>query len=739
MSLAAYGPYGKYKENTDIFTTWLDDTAKASGWKPFAQRTSRLKGEARKAAKKETSESQYAITTNELLDQIVHVAKAEPPANAMPPSIHRALVTAIQIRQRQADLIRDAGDETGSHRYFISVLEYGLEKLPKGVDTEDVDQNGVSKIENMFMCNPFDGLEIDHIEEDEEEEKISIAQEEMITTLPGSPSIDMDTIPNLAPTVFSFFEELQELREYVTGLWRQVFDGSMHITQATVLTLSCFEEVRRAESRTDDDELRLDNLVMLSAGCTLSKLVRLEWHRNPRATDFVKQDEFIRQLIIEMELNEIIGQRPETEGYLTAIEKLHVADKAYTTLQQVWTTGSVTTAAVFVAQTLWQIHTISNDKYLRFECAKLAKPKRTDTQEPGPNKGDDEQWDATRFNTDHMNEYKRVRLDAFKQNAKHLLKDSPVVRNPDPDFLEKANPLLPWIWLTFIRSLEETRPVAFANYDFSVFLASHLYNAPRKMGRCSTPWPELDEIMQYFVRPIFASEIPSGSNSIVSRFAYRLGLAGIGRERWKAKKAWVINCSPIAQVLRTSTSDFTGKDTRDFLPALTGLAETYYRQAKGTSVADAPRQRRPPWHQLSARQRLSKFEEYLELAIPMMEFDWASLTKRCMRFHMTTQNRLAEECGIDWRQEPKEGEPTGSHGPGFISMVTILLLMLARTEPGYRTLDRIQTDEEQRIMGLTKMMDIAVECLDRELSRQTKDEAEAARLETGVFSARKHL
>lgn len=124
------GSYLRYKEDTNVFTTWLSKAAVACEYKP-AQRqqlkqrpaqqqtpttTPRLKGKARKEAKAAAAESKklsdnndapqptvkYNVTTQELLNQAEAVAKCGKATVKLPDSVVRILQRAIGARKRCA-------------------------------------------------------------------------------------------------------------------------------------------------------------------------------------------------------------------------------------------------------------------------------------------------------------------------------------------------------------------------------------------------------------------------------------------------------------------------------------------------------------------------------------------------------------------------------------------------------------------------------------------------------------
>lgn len=164
MSLPEFlsGSYRRYKEDTNIFITWLSQASKAAGFKPKKkpqQPTSesskqnpqassqRLKGKERKLAKEAAKANslpdnaiqtvRYKVTTQDLLRQAEVVTKAG--KDQMPSHVQRVLERAISARERCTQWFenvkaRDHGN--AGHRRFIEVLQSILSLLTRR-DPED--------------------------------------------------------------------------------------------------------------------------------------------------------------------------------------------------------------------------------------------------------------------------------------------------------------------------------------------------------------------------------------------------------------------------------------------------------------------------------------------------------------------------------------------------------------------------------------------------------------------------
>lgn len=151
------GSYKRYKEDTNVFATWLSTTAKVCGYKseassqPSVQNNApktpsiRLKGRARKEAQKATANrdgssqdvkladlqvTRYTVKTKDFLEQAKVVTKSVRHRVQVPLNILRVVQRAIHARKRCADWFRKTGakDEASieGHDHFINVLENAL-------------------------------------------------------------------------------------------------------------------------------------------------------------------------------------------------------------------------------------------------------------------------------------------------------------------------------------------------------------------------------------------------------------------------------------------------------------------------------------------------------------------------------------------------------------------------------------------------------------------------------------
>lgn len=151
--------YRQYKDDTNVFTTWLNQAARACGYKsadismnavqPDAAPASphapsqRLKGKDRKLAKQAAtslaskpaevrSEAvKYAVSSRGLLQQAKLVAESNQKAAAIPGGVRFVLQRAIALRNRCAEHYKNLSNvdeiSNDSHKHFNATLQDALD------------------------------------------------------------------------------------------------------------------------------------------------------------------------------------------------------------------------------------------------------------------------------------------------------------------------------------------------------------------------------------------------------------------------------------------------------------------------------------------------------------------------------------------------------------------------------------------------------------------------------------
>ncbi|KAF7908336.1 uncharacterized protein EAF01_004091 [Botrytis porri] len=269
--------YRRYKEDTSVFATWLLNTAESCGYNPgyddeipkpqSMQPSTRLKGKARKEAKRATIGSTLNvqtklryISTKEILLQAEIVAKHKKPPMEMPKYILNILERAIRARTRCASWFcstetnQHTDQSNRTHAYFISILEKALATLEPCVRKEK-GAGSSSQIRGSVAAhntNTYGMLEVEDVGEDD----LNITPTDIVNVNAVKPrakkhlnicemkiedTIDLDFV------VFCFFEDLQRIQEFLKETWKLVTKEELDATTASLVSNLAFSLARQIE------------------------------------------------------------------------------------------------------------------------------------------------------------------------------------------------------------------------------------------------------------------------------------------------------------------------------------------------------------------------------------------------------------------------------------------------------------------------------------------------------------
>lgn len=295
------GSYKRYKEDTNVFATWLSKTAKACGYEPPGSKDSeknpvnaskvnvptpqgaRLKGKARKEAKLAAASNdgpskdavqanvpvtRYTMRTIDLLEQAKVIANFTKPRIQMPLSILRVVQRAIQARQRCAAWFQKTGakndDSTEGHVHFINVLEKALvilescctasnEKSSASTQEHKSKHSASADVNGDSLRNRFKMLDV----EDTNDVVLDVAASD-VTVAKKSPSptaqaandvyeLEIQYGADLAFIIFCFFEDMHRIQDFLKETWIKYKAGKLDLMTVTTTTNVAFDLIRRSE------------------------------------------------------------------------------------------------------------------------------------------------------------------------------------------------------------------------------------------------------------------------------------------------------------------------------------------------------------------------------------------------------------------------------------------------------------------------------------------------------------
>ena len=294
-----HSSYQRYKEDTNVFTTWLSQAARACGFKLAGKKREkaqlpepstglkpiapRLKGKARKDAKAQATSStnnqggpseepkpvqvsKYEMTTRNLIEQAEAVGSSGKPNLHMPMDVLRVARRAINARKRCTNWFKEteSKDEasTQGHAHFTAVLEQALDLLKPCYNKESLssDYKPISqKRAQTFdddLTNRFRMLQVEDKDND-----MDITAPEITVQPKGtskktqSKALSEREVWELAEEfhieigfiIFCFFEDLHRIQDLLKKTWQEYKLGRLDLVTCTMTTNLAFDLVRRAE------------------------------------------------------------------------------------------------------------------------------------------------------------------------------------------------------------------------------------------------------------------------------------------------------------------------------------------------------------------------------------------------------------------------------------------------------------------------------------------------------------
>jgi hypothetical protein len=264
--------YAEYKKGTDTFVQWLVETARATGTvgflfksgvkvaAPTAPAGGRLKGKARKQAKKEAPKpvlETQKISIN-VFDQLAHAIANDKTAK-VPPSIFDILRSVIRGRKEcatwfifnQIDASDAMKENNEGHQHFIAVLEHVMSilKVKESSFRKAVPQTttlAVDHVTNVYECLRLEKT----VESDDLSKNVPLPTPSGIYKLE---SMRGET----SFAIFCLLRDMTSLRIYVRRTWREFKRGNIALQTAALVTNAAIAKIEEMnnEFRTDDSNV----------------------------------------------------------------------------------------------------------------------------------------------------------------------------------------------------------------------------------------------------------------------------------------------------------------------------------------------------------------------------------------------------------------------------------------------------------------------------------------------------
>jgi hypothetical protein len=260
--------YRRYKTDTHAIVKWLAKQAAADGYSfqsttqdepsnsdngvtASSSKTASKKKKKGKAKASPSNENQ-TFSTQDLVKLTDWIATRRPPIT-VPSWIINFLRSVIAGRKRCASWFQtNATSEkvkNRTHSHFIQILEDVLTKLSPKSMADSKTKPAQSDVDSV--TNSFDILSVEDSEAD-----ISPPVDEFLPATvqqnrEPTYKLEMEVEDNSEEVYFAFFcffEDLNNLREFISNLWRDYQQGKVDLVTASLTTNMAFDLVRRAEA-----------------------------------------------------------------------------------------------------------------------------------------------------------------------------------------------------------------------------------------------------------------------------------------------------------------------------------------------------------------------------------------------------------------------------------------------------------------------------------------------------------
>ena len=263
-----FDTYKRYKEGNQRVLVWLTETAHQCGFKmetPTPAPSRRLKGKARIEARKAgtiSNEQSIHLSTKCFGEMVNYIADYKP-SITVPNFILHSLRVTISLRKRCADWFQakkkvKQNPVNDGHLHFIHVLENALAVLdplsssdPKPATAVPLTNPDIAKSHLSGTTNRFNILSIEEdfsLDEATEPQGTTSSNQNFVTeTKPGSTYEFPPTDEEVYFALFCFFNDLADLREYLSMIWTEYREGNIDLVSASITTNTAFELVQRSE------------------------------------------------------------------------------------------------------------------------------------------------------------------------------------------------------------------------------------------------------------------------------------------------------------------------------------------------------------------------------------------------------------------------------------------------------------------------------------------------------------
>lgn len=226
----------------DTYKAYKDGTTKLTSW--LVKNALRCKVDIKMKASATSKSKKYAVPLSQFKEMAAAIAQSTNPVIRITPSILSVVRCTIALRKRAASFFAKISpskrtatsqDSNSGHRYFIKTLEEVLAILDPAKNSIP-DDSGTESLSNMFAAL--------NVEEPEVEE---VAPQSAARKSKPEPPVEYELETDESEQVFAifaFFQDINDIRDYVQELWVDYANGKLDVMSAAVTTDTAFHSIK---------------------------------------------------------------------------------------------------------------------------------------------------------------------------------------------------------------------------------------------------------------------------------------------------------------------------------------------------------------------------------------------------------------------------------------------------------------------------------------------------------------
>ncbi|KAL8689263.1 MAG: hypothetical protein Q9224_004679 [Gallowayella concinna] len=245
----------------------------------------------------------------------------------------------------------------------------------------------------------------------------------------------------------------------------------------------------------------------------------------------------------------------------------------------------------------------------------------------------------------------------YEENARKL-NIKMIQPSKDLNYLFTTNPIYCGLVSFNLLTDFEAAGISLCNWHKSIWPTAHLYNALQQTSSISKSWPEMDELIDLHMNPLFADHVPLSAHEFYVRFALALGLSmtSISRNPRNRTNNDRVRFRQGANGIKLKVTEISRVfrqyfDKKSSLEVCLLKLDCLFRDP---GVRASRKEREASKRPLTNLQFLAMLEGNLPQVTQRLRFDYVTLTKQCVKLLKNTRLQIALQYQVFYPSIPTE-------------------------------------------------------------------------------------